>query len=149
MPGSRLILDASPLLFCCFRTLSSPVFSVLCGLALSGLINHLEKVEEGRVLEDDEMQTTMNSQRIRQLDTNRAETTPDRLRNPSYELLLFYFSASRCCRTAAVLVFTSAELNWCRRPALMLDAKGASIISVSLIFYPEQRVNKKLEDQSE
>ena len=91
----------------------------------------------------------MKSQRIRQLDTNRAQTTPDRLRNPSYELLFFYFSASRCCRTAAVLVFTCAELNRCRRPALMSDAKGASIIPVSLVFYPEHRVNIKLEDRSE
>ena len=43
----------------------------------AGSPNHLERVKEGRDLEDDGMQTTMKSQRIRQLDTNRAQTTPD------------------------------------------------------------------------
>ena len=84
--------------FYMFLLYSSVVFNVR--------FYHLERVKEGRDLEDDGMQMTMKSQRICQHNINRAKITPDQLHNPSYELF-FYFSAC----TAAVLVFTCAE-SW-------------------------------------
>ena len=55
MPDSRLILHASPLLFVVFEPFLDPVFSGLCDSPSSGLMNHLERVEEGEDVNDNKV----------------------------------------------------------------------------------------------